>query len=266
MLTEPLVSILMSTFNGSKTLKRSIDSILNQTYKNFEFIIINDGSDKLTSQILQSYSTLDKRIVVIQNSKNLGLTASLNIGIEISKGKYILRMDDDDFSHENRISSQIQKLESDLTISFLSSGFNTIADNVFIKFDPYKINLHPNKHDFLSGNQFAHPGLCIRSSVLKSIGGYKSKWYTYRCEDYYLFMELYSKGYKGTNIPFPLFDYSIIYKTYLNKITLKTSICEAFTRLIGFYKLKIIFPLGIFLVFKPFIRLIIWKISFLRYK
>ena len=104
---EPLVSVIMSAYNAESTLETSIESILSQSLSNFEFLIMNDGSNDMTSEIIENYSQNDKRIRVFQNEKNKGLTKSLNILINLSKGKYIARQDADDFSVYSRLSSQI---------------------------------------------------------------------------------------------------------------------------------------------------------------
>ena len=93
-----LISVVMSVYNGDKYLSDSIESILNQTYENFEFIIINDGSEDSSIDIINKYMNYDKRIVLI-NRKNRGLAYSLNEGIAKSKGEYIARMDADDWSY-----------------------------------------------------------------------------------------------------------------------------------------------------------------------
>ena len=104
---EPLVSVIMSAYNAESTLETAIESILSQSFSNFEFLIMNDGSNDMTSEIIENFSQNDKRIRVFQNEKNKGLTKSLNILINLSKGKYIARQDADDFSVFSRLSSQI---------------------------------------------------------------------------------------------------------------------------------------------------------------
>ena len=88
MIEQPKISVVMSVYNGEQYLRESVDSILNQTFNDFEFIIINDGSTDKTQEILEEYSAKDNRIVLI-HQENVGLTKSLNKGISIAKGKYI---------------------------------------------------------------------------------------------------------------------------------------------------------------------------------
>ena len=95
----------MSAYNAESTLETAIESILSQSFSNFEFLIMNDGSNDMTSEIIENYSQNDKRIRVFQNEKNEGLTKSLNILINLSKGKYIARQDADDSSVYSRFFS-----------------------------------------------------------------------------------------------------------------------------------------------------------------
>ena len=90
---EPLISVIMGVYNDQRFLKEAIESILCQTYKNFEFIICNDCSADQSTKILEKYKKIDNRITIINNKKNMGLAASLNRCIDISKGDYIARMD-----------------------------------------------------------------------------------------------------------------------------------------------------------------------------
>ena len=113
MTNSPLVSVVMSVFvEPEKWLRNAIDSILTQTYSNLEFLIINDNYERmLNKRVLDEYAHTDKRIRIITNQSNQGLTKSLNKGISIAQGKYIARMDADDFSLPNRIERQVAFLE-----------------------------------------------------------------------------------------------------------------------------------------------------------
>ena len=97
-----LISVIMAVYNGENTVEQSINSILNQTYPHFEFLIIDDGSSDSTIKILKKCSKKDKRIKIFQHSTNLGLTKSLNLLINKIQGKFIARQDADDFSLATR--------------------------------------------------------------------------------------------------------------------------------------------------------------------
>ena len=110
---KPLISVIMGVYNppSYNVLKRAIDSVLNQTYENIEFIICDDGSNVETKQWLDEIVQTDQRIKCIDNSANIGLAATLNRCIQISKGKYIARQDADDYSDKTRFDKQIDFLE-----------------------------------------------------------------------------------------------------------------------------------------------------------
>jgi len=105
-----MVSVILATYNRSEILKRAIDSVLNQTYNEFEFLIINDGSIDNTAKIINNYN--DPRIKIINNKGNIGFVKSLNRGIGLAKGKYIARIDDDDYwSDKDKLKTQVKFLE-----------------------------------------------------------------------------------------------------------------------------------------------------------
>lgn len=116
---RPLVSVIMTAFNEEKHIKEAIESVLNQTYENFEFIIINDGSTDKTEEIIASYK--DARIKYIKNEKNLKLIASLNIGLDAAVGEYIARMDADDICLSIRLQTQVEFMNSNPDIGISGS-------------------------------------------------------------------------------------------------------------------------------------------------
>ena len=124
---EGLVSVVMSNFNTPVTyLKEAIDSVLEQTYTNFEFIIIDDGSTDNSADIIESYS--DKRIKLIRNETNMGLTPSLNKGLEICRGEYVARMDSDDICHPERFSEQVSYLKENPDVIVCGTFVESIDD------------------------------------------------------------------------------------------------------------------------------------------
>lgn len=117
-MSTPLVSVILPAFNAEMFLRESISSILNQSLKNIELVIINDGSTDSTEDIIKSFS--DNRIVYLKNTINLGIIKTLNKGIDNAKGKYIARMDADDISMPNRLKRQIEVLENDESIDIVN--------------------------------------------------------------------------------------------------------------------------------------------------
>ncbi|HXK49687.1 MAG TPA: glycosyltransferase family 2 protein, partial [Clostridiales bacterium] len=115
----PAISVIMSVYNSEQYLQESIDSILDQTFNDFEFIITDDCSTDGSFEIIKSYAMLDKRIKYFRNSENIGLTKSLNLMLDIAKGKYIARMDSDDISMPDRFSKQFDFMENNPEIGVL---------------------------------------------------------------------------------------------------------------------------------------------------
>lgn len=132
MLSIPLVSVIMPVYNAeTDTFKIAIESILNQTYKNFEFIIINDGSTNNTEEIILSYK--DKRIRYIKNEENLKIIKTLNKGLELSRGKYIARLDSDDYCDITRLEKQVKYLEENPDIALLGTYFEHVPENRIVR-------------------------------------------------------------------------------------------------------------------------------------
>ena len=184
------VSVLMSSYNSQKTLKDSINSVLTQTYKNFEFLIIDDNSSDDTLKILKDFENIDERIKVYKNSRNIGLTKSLNILINKSVGKYIARQDADDISKPERLDVQYNYLRN--------SSFQCCTSRATIKNSRKKIprfsHLLPNELVLKYKNPFIHGTLFVEKEVITDIGGYSEK-FKY-AQDYKLFSDMYSKNYK----------------------------------------------------------------------
>ena len=166
-MNNPLVSVLMPVHNDQDFLSHSIDSILNQSYPNFEYIIINDFSTDKSDGIIRKYKNADSRIKYLQNKSHLEISKTLNIGINACKGKYIVRMDADDISHENRIEKQVHFMESNPDIGVCGSQASLFGDrkgSFFLSFYKEHIDL---KVVLILGSAIIHPSAIIRSSILK---------------------------------------------------------------------------------------------------
>ena len=123
MINKPKISVVMGVYNGEKYLRGTIDSILGQTFRDFEFIIVNDGSTDTTGSILQEYANKDPRIMVIEQ-ENQGLTKALIAGCQLAKGEYIARQDCGDISKPERLARQLEHINSDKEIVLFSCSVN----------------------------------------------------------------------------------------------------------------------------------------------
>jgi len=160
----PKITILMPVYNGEKYLKKSIESILNQTFKDFEFLIINDSSTDNSEKIIKSYA--DPRIIFIQNEKNIGVTKTLNRGLELATGEYIARMDADDISLTKRLNKQIKFLEANPKIGICGTWIKTIG-NIKGYIQKYPTNPNEAKAQMLFYTPLAHPTVMMRKNILK---------------------------------------------------------------------------------------------------
>jgi glycosyltransferase involved in cell wall biosynthesis len=192
----------MSVYNGEKYLKTAIESILNQTYTDFEFIIINDGSTDQSRDIICSYS--DNRIRLFDNIINRGLIYSLNKGIEYSLGNVIARMDADDISLPTRFERQINFFNQNPDVSLVGSTAIYVDENGVEK-SVREFSVPSNliySHLFF-GNPFIHSSVIIKKNVFTK---YKYNKDFYLAEDYYLWSQI-AKEYKVANISEPLVKY-----------------------------------------------------------
>jgi glycosyltransferase involved in cell wall biosynthesis len=211
-LAAPKVSVILPVYNGEKFLDESINSVLNQTFKDFELIIVNDCSTDNSLKIIKRYMKKDKRIILINNPKNLGLQKSLNKGLKISKEKYIARMDADDISLPNRLQLQVNYLEKNRDIFLIGSSAIVIDEDgkrigVFKKFDNYR----KVKRKLLKNNHLIHPSIIFRNSREFF---YREKFKT--SEDYDFYLRILSSGKKITNLPEFLIKYRIHKKSFVS--------------------------------------------------
>jgi glycosyltransferase involved in cell wall biosynthesis len=159
---SPLLSVVMSIYDEpSDWLICSIESILNQTFRDFEYIIINDNPD-MEFDLVKGYMKSDDRIIFIKNETNIGLTKSLNKGIRLTRGKYIARMDADDISELTRFEKQINVLESNENIGVCGSWYKAFGKSEYINTPPYDIN----DYCFWVYPFVAHSAVMIRKSIL----------------------------------------------------------------------------------------------------
>ena len=162
----PRISVLMPAYNSEKYIAAAIESILNQTFTDFEFIIINDGSTDDTAKIVDEYAKRDNRIKFVNNSKNKGLIGVLNEGLNLARGEYIARMDSDDISLPTRFERQIAYMELHPKCGVLGTWFQMFGNATNIVRHPKRINLL----NLLRDQHVGHPTVMIRKSVIDKYG------------------------------------------------------------------------------------------------
>jgi glycosyltransferase involved in cell wall biosynthesis len=193
----PKVTVLMSVYNGEKYLREAIDSILNQTFEDFEFLIINDCSTDRTMEILQSYH--DHRIKIINNEKNIGLTKSLNKGLKIARGEYIARQDADDVSAPDRLKKEIDFLGAHRDYAVVGTFVKVLNDDSkVIRLPKGLIEDFQIRDFFKRSNCLTHGSTMLRKKCLLEVGFYDES--IARAQDYDLWLRL-SEKYRLANIP-----------------------------------------------------------------
>lgn len=202
---NPKISIIMGVYNCESTLRESIDSILEQTYDNWELIICDDCSKDRTLYIAKEYSEkYPDKIKVIKNEKNITLAPTLNRCIEFVTGDYIARQDGDDISLKYRLEKQVKFL-------FENPEFDLVGTKMIL-FDENGIKgvrgvseSIPNKFTMLKGTAFCHATILAKTEVYKKLNGYRVTKYTTRCEDMDLWFRFFESGFTGYNLDEPLY-------------------------------------------------------------
>jgi glycosyltransferase involved in cell wall biosynthesis len=205
---KPRVTVLMPVYNAAAYLKEAVESILNQTYEDFEFLIINDGSTDNSQSILETFN--DKRIRILKNEYNIGLVQTLNKGLQLAQGEYLARMDADDISHPTRLEKQVNFLEQNPTVTLIATLLVLIDEKGF------ETGYWPEDITYKSINQIkgalpvinciGHPTVMMKTDPVKNIG-YNSSYL--KSEDWGLWLNLLSKGYELAKLDEVLLKYRI---------------------------------------------------------
>lgn len=191
----PPITVLMATYNDERFIGEAVKSILSQTMSEFEFIIIDDASTDRTPIILSEFGEQDSRIRVIRNPKNLGLTKSLNIGLENARGQFIARIDGDDISHIERLESQYKYMIDNPHCHFLATEGVLIGEsgkkikNIRIHFN----NLSQTEYILNYGSPFVHSSMMFSKQKVLELGGYDENYKTR--QDLVLYLKVLSAGY-----------------------------------------------------------------------
>jgi glycosyltransferase EpsE len=231
---KPLVSVLMSVYNAEPTLPKAIESILNQTEEDFEFVICDDGSSDRSWDIISGYSAGSEKIQAFRNEKNLGLAASLNHCLRLASGEYIARQDADDISSPDRLEK---------TLAYLRKNDCPYAGCGVCIFDDTSIwskRMFPEvitKHMIAQYNPFFHPTMIFKRAIIASADGYRVAKETRRTEDYDLVMRLAAEGVIGKNLQECLYYVYEPADAY-RKHTFQTRWYEICVRIYGLRKMK----------------------------
>lgn len=213
MVNKPEISVLMCVYNTPlDVLSQSILSILNQDFRNFEFVIVNDGSNAETLALLEGFADVDSRIILVNNSTNIGLTASLNVGLTYCRGRFLARQDADDVSVDGRLKAQLEFFicHPQTRILFTNSSLiDSNGDNIGL------IHSDRNASKIHRRNVFVHGSLFVRTNDILDIGGYDASMVL--AQDYELYLRLISMhGACYSVLP------ELLYKLRISKMSLSS--------------------------------------------
>lgn len=194
----PKVSILMGVYNCEKTLAEAIDSILWQTFRDWELVICDDGSSDNTLSLIKSYARRDSRIRIMANSTNLGLAPTLDRCASIAQGIYYARMDGDDISEPNRLEKLTRTLDQNPDVALVSSWMTCFDEGG--PWGEVRTVPRPTSRDFISGTPYCHAPCMMRASAFRKVGGYGNASWVRRVEDYYLWFKFAQAGLAGLNL------------------------------------------------------------------
>lgn len=250
--SEVLVSIIMGIYFTSRNttlVQRSIMSVLGQTYKTLELVICDDGSTAEVKAFVDQCAKVDERVVVVRQKCAYSLPQKLNLCLAHASGRLIARMDDDDFSHPERLEQQVAFLMQHPEIDFVACNVNVVQGGQTV--GSWCFPEYPSVRDFYMVQPFIHPALIFRKEALIEAGGYSEDKFSVLCEDYDLLLRLYAVGKQGANLQTVLFDYTIPVGPD-KKRKFHHRINEAVTRYRRFKELKVLPQAWIF-VLKPIV-------------
>lgn len=187
----PTVSVIMSVYNGEEFLHNAIESILCQTFEDYEFIIVNDGSDDSSLVIINKYALMDRRIVVIDKDQNIGLTRSLNDAIKTAQGRYIVRQDVDDISSPTRIEQQFKAAENNPSAGIVACRVRLFNHKGGKRSFYDMVPIPVFKKLIYTGNIIVHGSVLLDKDLFFEVGGYREK-FIYS-QDYDLWLRMMEK-------------------------------------------------------------------------
>ncbi|MYL30777.1 glycosyltransferase [Halobacillus halophilus] len=245
----PNVSVIMGIYNCAQTLSNCIESLLEQSYTDWELIMCEDCSYDNTFAIAQSYATKYSNIQVFKNKENKGLAYSLNECLKVAKGKYIARMDGDDLCLPQRFQKQVDFLETNTEFHVVGSSVVLYDENGYKGIR--KMIEKPSIYDLAKTVPHIHPTIMMRKVAYDALNGYIVSPRTRRGQDADLWFRFYAKGFRGYNFQEPLCKYHESLSDY-KKRSIKVALYGMQTRYIGFKILRLPIPCYIY-IFKSLI-------------
>lgn len=233
----PLVTVLMGSCNPRwDRIRRAVESLKSQTLPAWELVLWDDGSSPRGALVLEQAAALDSRIRLYRGQENRGLGYGLNRCMERAGGRFLARLDDDDFCHPRRLERQVEFLRSHPSYHWVGCAARLVDRwGPWGELDPPE---EPGPRDFLAHSPYVHPGVLFRRETLEEAGGYSQSRRYLGCEDYQLFFRLHAQGKRGYNLPIPLVDHWEDRDSYSRRDPARR-MREAALRAWGFRQLKL---------------------------
>lgn len=231
------ISVIMGIYNCASTLPDAVESIIHQTYTDWELIMCDDGSQDDTYDVALKYKNeFPDKIVVLRNENNMGLNATLNKCLSVAQGKYIARMDGDDICASERFAEEIAVLENEPEIAIVSTDMAYFDESgTWGRISHPK---YPQRRDFLNGTPFCHAPCMVRKVAFDKVQGYSVDEKLLRVEDYHLWLKMYKAGFIGKNIDKVLYSMRDDRNAYSRR-KFKYRLNEAYVKCLAVKELKL---------------------------
>ncbi|MDC3312010.1 glycosyltransferase, partial [Alphaproteobacteria bacterium] len=243
---NPIISILMIVRNEEKFLDFALKSILASSFSSFELIVINDASKDSTFKILEHFSSIDRRLRVFKNNKQIGLAGSLNKAFKLSKGKFIARMDGDDICHVERLMSQYQFLIRNSFVDIIGCNAKLIdIEGNILGYTNVKLNHSDIIKQLNHRCPMIHPSILMRREVFESVGGYDTR--LKRAQDFDFWINAKNLGYVFANLQGSFLQYrapvkpniNVTFLTFLSHMTISKKQGNFLLFLYSFFELLV---------------------------
>ncbi|MBM6713026.1 glycosyltransferase family 2 protein [Phocaeicola coprocola] len=225
------ITVIMGIYNCADTLIEALESLEAQTYKQFKVILCNDGSNDNTLEIAKAWANIHHNYIVIENSQNLGLNATLNHCLKYADTEFIARMDGDDRSLPNRFEQEIEFLDSHPEYAIVSGPMHYFDEHGIFKKGKGKGEI--KKLDFIAGSPFCHAPCMVRREAYEKVKGYTVDSKLLRVEDYHLWFKMYAAGFKGYMLENPIYEMRDT-REAISRRTFKSRLNEAYVKHIGY--------------------------------
>lgn len=215
----PAISVLLSVYNADRYVSLAIESILNQTFTDFELIIVDDCSSDASWDICEKYAQQDKRIVLLRNKSNLGGCETLNVGLRIAKGRYVARQDNDDWSYPDRLAKQLNFMEAHPDVGIVGGSMEIMdgSEKVIGK-RTYNFTDSTIRKKIFRYSPFSHPLVMVRKSILDTVGYYNCEYAP--ADDYDLYFRI-GEASQFANLSDILLKYRVVSTSLTNTRTKK---------------------------------------------